>query len=393
MPWLAALVLLSAAAAQAEPSRAYVRVIPQSALLDAPFEIRVTGLQPGARVTLRLLGRSSLNRVWTAARTATASSSGLVSVGGPSLLSQVRPAGAVVPGDRFPPVSSTVRVTASAGGRVVASTTATRYVASRSVRIEDERLARHGFYGEYFRQGSTGRRPGILFLGGSEGGLPNPYAASLLASHGFPVLTLAYFGEPGLPAKLERVPLEYFERALRWLSEQPGVDPRRIVVCGVSRGGEAALLIGSTYPRLVRAVVGYVPSSNVNRAPPDFSNSGLPGPAWTLAHRPVPLAPIAVEKIAGPVLVAGGVEDHLWPSATYVSEIEQRLREHGRSDATALVYAYAGHALGLMVPNIPSVTRIDSPRYGVLDFGGSPWADEAAREASWPRLLGFLGRL
>src|ERR671936_1469150 len=96
-------------------------------------------------------------------------------------------------------------------------------------------------------------------------------ASLTLAGHGYPVLQLAYFREPGLPQSLTRIPLEYFERALGWLSRQPEVDPRRIVTWGWSRGGEASLLVAATFPELVHAAVAYVPSAYVFPALPDAS--------------------------------------------------------------------------------------------------------------------------
>jgi pimeloyl-ACP methyl ester carboxylesterase len=47
------------------------------------------------------------------------------------------------------------------------------------------------------------------------------------------------------------------------LALQPGVDPARLVVAGLSRGSEAAQLLGVHYPKLVHAVVALVPSNQI----------------------------------------------------------------------------------------------------------------------------------
>jgi len=291
------------------------------------------------------------------------------------------------PTNAVPSFSESITLTAHAGGRRLATTQARRFVAPSSVAIVDERLPQTGFYGEYFRPAATPAHAAVLLIGGSAGGLPSGYAAGLLAAHGFPVLSVAYFSEPGLPNALERIPLEYFQHALEWLAGQPEVDAKRIAIVGVSRGGEGALLIGSTYPTLVHAVAAYVPSANVNPSPlsPDV-------PAWTIGGAAIPDGPIAVEKIAGPVFVVGAVDDHLWPSSSAVSAIQQRLTANGKHDTTVLDYEHAGHGVGAIVPNLPTHPIVNS-RYGILDLGGTPSADEAAREDSWPKLLRFLARI
>ena len=68
------------------------------------------------------------------------------------------------------------------------------------------------------------------------------------------------------------------------------------------------------------------------------------------------------------------------------------MREHGRSDVTALVYRAAGHGIGLPVPNVRVATK-GGAHEGYYDFGGTPEADARARAALWPRLLAFLNRL
>ena len=84
--------------------------------------------------------------------------------------------------------------------------------------------------------------------------------AATFVAHGIPTLALAYFHEPGLPNTLTRIPVEYFATALRLLARQPGVDPKRIVVSGASRGSEAALLVADHYPQLVAGLLDLSPS-------------------------------------------------------------------------------------------------------------------------------------
>jgi pimeloyl-ACP methyl ester carboxylesterase len=98
--------------------------------------------------------------------------------------------------------------------------------------------------------------------------------AAVLASRGHPALAVAYFGLPGLPATLTRIPLEYFATALRWLARQPGVNSDRIIVVGTSRGSEAAQLLGVHYPDLVHSVVALSPSSVANPDPARTSRHG-----------------------------------------------------------------------------------------------------------------------
>jgi len=290
----------------------------------------VTGLKARSWVTVKMVETALPKGTLTVSRAVRADSSGVADLPQTNVLALVRPT-ARTAADALPRFRRTIRLSALSGGKLLATTTALRSVVSTSVQIEKLSPPTTRFYGEYLHPIRTSRHTTVLLLGGSGGGMPNGYAASLLASHGFPVLALAYFGAPGLPPQLERIPLEYFQRALTWLAKRPEVSPSRISVVGVSRGGELALLLGSTYPGLIQAVAAYVPSERVNPAPTDFSS-----PAWTRDGKALPQTPIAVERITGRIFLIGAGEDRLWPSAQAVNAIKRRMRERGRTPLTAL---------------------------------------------------------
>lgn len=262
--------------------------------------------------------------------------------------------------------------------------------------ITTERVKSAGFYGIWERPRGAHHHTAIVLLGGSDGGLVHTDLVAALAEHGYPVLDLAYFREPGLPQTLQRIRLEYFQHALRWLAKQPQVDSKRIVTFGISRGGELSLILASMFPTLVHGVVGYVPDWFVAGGVPDPSQ-----PAWTYRGKPLFGWPVTgiipVWKINGPVFVVGGGDDTLGQSALSVRSIVREMHQHGRRDVTGLIYPNAGHLVGLVSPvayHYPFATGT----YGVikwwaginLNLGGSAKADLAARKDSWPKLLKFL---
>ena len=85
----------------------------------------------------------------------------------------------------------------------------------------------NGLVADLFYDGDQPRKA-IIMLGGSEGGkiwsgIRMRRPGELLVQRGYAVLSLAYFKDQGLPGTLEEIPLEYFEKALAWLSAQPGI--------------------------------------------------------------------------------------------------------------------------------------------------------------------------
>jgi len=394
------------------PVDASMSVSPQTALLDQPVAVSVRGLPPGAHTTVTATATDGGGTTWSASAEFQASSDGVASLDQPSLGGSYSGVNAMGLFQFMAPPSSDstktvffnpdlgydVTLQARVGRRVAAAATARRQdPAAVGVVVRQLRPASGGIYADlYLPKDSSVSRPAVLVFGGSGGGLRTGFQASLLAAHGYPSLALAYFNEPGLPQGLADIPLEYFTKALAVLRAQPGVDPDHVLVSGVSRGSEAALLLGVHFPRLVNGVIAGVPSSVVNPGFPDASR-----PAWTLHGRPLPSASpgefgqpapvgnpeavIPVERIRGPILLACGGLDVIWRSCAYTDAITRRLAAHRFAyPVTALRYPDAGHLAGDLTAYY-SLTDA-----ALTSFGGTVAGTEAGLADGHAKLLAFL---
>lgn len=347
----------------------------------------VTGLHPRQKVALVTQTRDAAGKRWRSRLVYRASARGVVDTRG-----GMRPFWALEPllkprepAPFFPTVGpATVAIRVVAGRHSVTRGTLVRQAGANITRRDSTLTG--GLVGAYFAPSGGARGPAVLQLGGAQGSF-GYLPAALLAGHGYATLSLAYFGEPGLPKTLKDVPLEYFAKAIRWLGEQTGVDPRRIVLLGVGRGAEAALLVAATYPDLVRDVIASSPSADVL--------GGIPGPsaAWTLDGKPVPEGPIPVWQIAGRVLAFGGGKDLAYSSAYAVPELAERAHEHGRANVDARVYPDAGAGVGFAIPNLPTYGRVIKLGNHYIGVGGTPGANARAWSASWPLVLRFIRNL
>jgi hypothetical protein len=255
---------------------ARVLVTPRVSLEDQPVQVRVEGLSAHKVVSLRLSSRDATGAVWASMATFAANARGVVDPGQVAprsgdyagvwpmgLMSSMQPVRSV-PEPAYSwsarrPMRFTLRVIAA--GKSIASTTLVRRAPTSGLVTRGESLNQTGFIGRFVYRRDAKRRTAIVLLGGSEGGLPDALSVDVLAAEGYSVLALGYFKLPGLSQQLSRIPLEYFERALRWMDTQPEVDPRHIAILGVSRGSEAALLSGAYFPGLVSSVIALDPSS------------------------------------------------------------------------------------------------------------------------------------
>ncbi|WP_437587679.1 acyl-CoA thioesterase/bile acid-CoA:amino acid N-acyltransferase family protein [Sorangium sp. So ce1000] len=313
-------------------------------------------------------------------------------------------------------------VSAAIGREVVARVALQRLRVASGVTVEPVREG--GFVATLFLPASR-PAPGLVVLGGSEGGLSLAEEQSaLLSARGYVALALAYFGVEGLPPRLAEISLDLIDSAISWLLRRPEVAGDGVAAIGTSRGGELALLVASSCAS-VRAVVGFAASSVLW---PGFT-PGAPAPraAWVRGGEALPFAlpvtthstrldgaaPLAleplflrgleqaeraakaeihVERIQGPLLLATGGDDRMWPSRRLAESALRRRTALGASFPDRHIhYPGAGHALG-RVPGLPapSTSTVDARSGMRFALGGSRADNARAAQDLWPRVFAFL---
>ena len=416
-----AVIGAAVAGVAATPSEAASAPANEHIAIDAPVasayqtvRIRITGLAPGRQITITSSAHDYTGELWQAQATFTADSSGAVDLAkqpptsgsysgadAMGLVWSMNPdsaAGAstsfffLPPHPEIQPSFPIDLVVRDEAGRVTHATLRRIWLAP-GVTHRTLTPSADGVYGDlYLPEPAAGvaRRPAVLLFGGSEGGESERYTAAVLASEGYPALSLAYFGEPGLPNTLTNIPLDYFADAARLLAEQPGVNPRRVLALGASRGAEAALLLAQNFPTLIHGAILYGPTTRVNPSFPDGVSI-----AWTLHG--VALAaglPIPVDRVSGPVLAIAGADDAVWNSPESAAQIAMELdADRNPYPHQVLIYPDAGHGIDAGV-DVPSSTSYTYPDSGyTLEFGGTRKGDAAAQQAAWQRVLALLASL
>jgi len=252
-------------------------------------------------------------------------------------------------------------------------------------------------------------------LSGSNGGSVD-WLAKAIAYHGFSVLDLPYFKYQGLPKELVNIPIEYFEKAIKWINIQKTVKKGKIGLAGGSRGGELALLLASMFDEF-KVIVGWVPAAHLWQGE-EYTKLV---PSWTFKDKPLPYlgelmskeelnklysgqitsfreyflsslnnldrsliskATIKVENIKAPILLISGNDDQTWPSTEFSDMIIKRLKKHNfRYEYKHIAAENAGHMVFL--PDFITAT------YRHFN-GGSRESELHQSIRSWKETIKFL---
>ncbi|PCI78239.1 MAG: dienelactone hydrolase [SAR86 cluster bacterium] len=240
--------------------------------------------------------------------------------------------------------------------------------------IESVPVPNVNFDANFFESGSQNKY-GVIVLTGSGGGKAD-YTAERIASMGYDVLSLAYFDRVGtsvVPETLELIPLEYFDAPKKWLIERPGTRHDGVILYGLSKGAELALVLAS-FDDDYKAVVALAPSYVVWEGQGSQRGSSSPS-SWSRNGQGLPFVPyisreerdrlgftnmhaasltnevavenaqIGVERINGPILLLSGGMDDAWPSSSMGDKICTTVNSETESKCEHVTYEDGDHLL------------------------------------------------
>ena len=420
-------IILLALLAQSASAAVVMEAPREVSFFEAP-KIRVSGLPPLHTVTLRVTCTDAAGAIFTSETRFTPRTDGVVDTSRSVANGDYEGVDAMGPfwslhgkgAYQIPPGGLETRLELlDEKGATLATASMLRRAVASDVRVVELRRDSGGIAGRFYEHTDGRKRPGILALTGSNGGAADNFG-QMLSSNGYNVLALAYYRFEGLPDDLIESPIEYFGDALEWLRARESVDSKEgFAIVGASKGAEGALLVAAQYPSLVRAVVAFAPTSVVWEGVDARARFGgdphfdAPGRStWSLGGKPLPFvrkviseerisnrppigyldayepalerpfdpaAIIPVERIRGPIFLAAGGDDAVWPSPAMARAIQRRLDQHHSRYAHEFAeYPLAGHAF------LPPGFRVGST------LGGTPAENARASTDAWKRVLKFL---
>lgn len=263
--------------------------------------------------------------------------------------------------------------------------------------------------GTLFLPPGSGTFPGVIDMFGTAGGLIE-FKASLLASHGFAVLSLAYFAYDDLPKYLPFCELEYFEEAADWLVKHPAVVQQGIGVMGVSKGAEITLMMAANRTDIVKAIVPISTSLVISASAfkvrgqlsgmyYDSSKAIMTSDGALILRDCIPVddfnqfepsCMIPVEKIDCPMLIICGEDDLDLAAVEMAQEICTRMNSCSKGDlCSVLSYPGTGH---LIEP--PYAPHCFASYHKGLKanfvWGGNTHDHAKAQEDSWQKIREFF---
>lgn len=256
-------------------------------------------------------------------------------------------------------------------------------------------LQKDGFKA-HFHRGLEKPGKAVLLVGGA--GCNEEICVKMgeeIAAHGYSVLVLGFYLWEGLPQDLKHVPVDFAEKACKWLN---GNGYKEICMIGASTGAGYTLLCASLIPRITK-VIAVVPFDHVMEAmkgmikPLGFSvyeyqGKTMPYTSFSIlddglwkglrklrkmpeygfkyfmraAYETARLNPesrIKVENINGDILFLHPAWDDVWPSDAATERMVKVLKESGFAhEVREIVYENASHVIGIIPKGAERMMKI-----------------------------------
>nr|XP_033959873.1 acyl-coenzyme A thioesterase 5-like [Pseudochaenichthys georgianus] len=401
-------------------SQVRLRLLPRArCMFDEPLQVKVAGLRSRQVVTLRARATDEKGVMFSSMATYKADGSGEVDLQRvPSLsgtYTRVQPMGllwSMRPDTLHKMFTKTCSLNPQVvkfsvheeeGGMLAEATNERLLVGDGVIRhpVKDGNIR-----GVLFTPPGEGPFPAVLDLYTFGGGLSEK-RASLLASRGFVVLTVALYGHDDMAKNIKEVHLDYFEEAIAFLKKQDKVGSKAVGVISISKSGDLALSIASNLPDI--GVTVWINGCSANTVLPLYYNKSqilpalmsdlsrmIPTDSGTFNCKYVMQNPLAeenkatlipIERAEGRFLFVASEDDLNWDSKAYMENMVERLQRHGKDNFESV--CYPGHYL-----EPPYGPYCPSSFHGVA---GKPvlWRGEATSHAAaevhlWRKIQEFL---
>lgn len=294
-------------------------------------------------------------------------------------------------------------------------------------------LEKNGFEGIFF-EGKHSPEKVIISVGGAScDEKSSVYMSRYLRRAGYNVLVLGFYLWKGLPQNLVSIPVDYAERAVRWLKNEKGA--KRIAMTGLSTGAAYTLLAASLIPE-ISCVIPVVPYDYIQQAtiqkglsfrsvhksqytwhgkdipytPTDqldkmgmlgWLNDARKAPGYGLSRfmrygydlieiQQKPDARIRIENMQADVLFLGVKDDDAWPSDVAVPRMVRVLKDSDYPYRVEYhIYEKGSHALADGLDKMTGYARF-ALKHMLPAEKKYPKECEEARRDSFRRVLKFL---
>lgn len=262
----------------------------------------------------------------------------------------------------------TYQISIMSDEKLLAKTTFNRFYKDFNIDYYD--IIRKNWQGRMFYKNDNNKKPAIIVLSGSDGGIEKAQnIAMLLANHGFTTLAISYFGMNNQNSNLDRIPLENIDEALKYLQKLSFVDSSKIGIYGRSKGAEYGLMFLSKY-NAVRCAVLNSPSDRVYEGLKGKRNSKHS--SWTYGGEEIEYKPfkikdfimnmlikksstdnsgvIDIKSITCPLLLITSTKDEIWDSYRASINIMKNIRS---SEKNIVLTTALGHMN--TIPYLPNL--------------------------------------